>query len=139
MGLRIVSEQLQSGEEPNIPPDEYPDRLRKYIPTEAVSFWLFVSGVIQSTGDDVPKVAILWLLFVIGVVGTFAWTRYQTKEPKKKTAWTQILISCIAFIVWVIATGGPLLQAIPFYQPVYGTLLLAIYTFFVPLIIPPEQ
>jgi len=50
MGLRIVSEQLQSGAEPNIPKDEYPDRLRKYIPTEAVSFWLAVSGMIQSAG-----------------------------------------------------------------------------------------
>jgi hypothetical protein len=91
MGLRIVSEQFQSGAEPNTPPDDYPDRLRKYIPAEAVGFWLAVSGIVQSAADDVPKAGLLWLLFVIGLVFTFGWTRQRTTEPGKPTTWTFII------------------------------------------------
>lgn len=139
MGLRIVSEQFQSGAEPNIPQDEYPDRLRKFIPTEAVSFWLAVSGVIQSGGEQIPKVGLLWFFFVIGLVFTFGWTRRRTTEPSKPTAWTQIWLSCGAFMVWVFATGGPLAVALPFYQPLYGSLLLITYTTAVAFVIPPEK
>jgi hypothetical protein len=139
MGLRIVSEQLQSGVEPNPPKDEYPDRLRKYIPTEAVSFWLAVSGMIQSAGENIPKVGLLWLFFVIGLVFTFGWTRRRTIVPQKPTAWTQILLSCGAFIVWVFATGGSLVVSLPYYQPLYGSLLLITYTTAVAFVIPPEK
>ncbi|MBD2465771.1 hypothetical protein H6G89_32805 [Oscillatoria sp. FACHB-1407] len=139
MGLRIVSEQFQSGAESNIPPDEYPDRLRKYIPTEAVGFWLAVSGMIQSAGDDVPKAGLLWLFFVIGLVFTFGWTRRRTNEPGKPTAWTQIGISCGAFIVWVFASSGLLFSTWESYQPIYGSLLLITYTTAVAFVIPPEK
>ncbi|NJK52728.1 MAG: hypothetical protein HC936_07675 [Leptolyngbyaceae cyanobacterium SU_3_3] len=139
MGLRIVSEQLQSAAEPNIPPDEYPDRLRKYIPTETVSFWLAISSTIQSASDNVPKVGLLWFFFVIGLVFTFGWTRRRTKEPNKPTAWTQIALSCGAFLVWVVATGGSLTDSIPFYHPLYGSLLLITYTTGVAFVIPPEK
>jgi hypothetical protein len=138
MGLRIVSEQFQSGAEPNISPDDYTTRLRKYIPAEAVGFWLAVSGMIQSAGADVPKAGLLWLLFVIGLVFTFGWTRQRTNEPGKPTAWTQIAISCGAFIVWVFADGGPF-ALWAFYKPLYGSLLLITYTTAVALIIPPEK
>lgn len=139
MGLRIVSEQLQSGAEPNIPPDEYFDRLRKYIPTEAVGFWLAASGMIQSAGDDVPKAGLLWLFFVIGLVFTFGWTRQRTEAPGKPTAWTQIGISCGAFLVWVFAAGGPFAASWAFYKPLYGSLLLITYTSAVAFVIPPEK
>jgi len=139
MGLRIVSEQLHVGGEPNPPKDEYPDRLRKYIPTEAVGFWLAVSGLIQSAADDVPKAGLLWLFFVIGLVFTFGWTRRRTQAPEKPTAWTQIWISCGAFLVWVFAAGGPFAASWSSYKPLYGSLLLITYTTAVAFIIPPEK
>jgi hypothetical protein len=138
MGRRIVSEQLQSGVAPNPPKDDYAERLLKYIPAEGVGYWLTVSGIVQTTGDDVPKAGLLWGLFVIGLVGTFLWTRRRTRAPGKPTAWTQIGISCIAFGVWVFAAGGPF-ATLSFYRPVYGALLLPTYTLFASLIVPPEQ
>jgi hypothetical protein len=138
MGRRIVSEQLQSGA-PNVPPDDYANRLMKYIPTEGVGFWLAVSGMIQSAGDDIPKIGMLWLFFVIGLVLTFLWIKRTTQEPSKSIAWTQIGISCGAFIVWVVATGGPLVMSLPFYKPIFGSLLLITYTAFVAYIIPKEK
>lgn len=138
MGLRIVSEQLQTGAEPSASPDDYASRLRKYIPSEAVGFWVAVNGLIQSSADDVPKAALLWLFFVIGLVFTFGWTRRQTNELGKSPAWTQIGISCLGFIVWVVASGGPF-ATWTFYKPLYGSLLLITYTTAVAFVIPPEK
>jgi hypothetical protein len=139
MGRRIVSEQLQSRGAADDAADDYASRLMKYIPTEGVGFWLAVSGMIQSAGNDVPKQGLLWALFVIGLVFTFLWIGRQTKAPGAPTAWTQIGVSCGAFIVWVFATGGPFAASFPFYQPLYGSLLLIIYTTAVGFIIPPEK
>jgi hypothetical protein len=139
VGLRIVSEKFNSSAGESNSADGYVDRLRKYIPSEAVTFWLTVSGMIQSAGDAIPKVGLLWLFFVIGLVFTVAWTRQRTIEPPKPTAWTQIGVSMGSFVVWVLATGGPLATSLPFYQPLYGSLLLITYTASVALIIPPEK
>lgn len=139
MGRRIISDQLQGGGQKGPGPDGYADRLMKYIPTEVVGFWLAVSGIIQSGGAQVPQVGLLWLLFVIGLVFTFLWIRRQTKELGKPTAWTQILISCGAFIVWVVATGGPVAATWAGYQPLYGSLLLITYTTTIAFVVPPEN
>ncbi len=139
MGRRIVSEQLQSGAKSTAQPDDYAERLLKYIPTEAVGLWLTLDGAIQSADNNVPKIPLLWFVFVICLVFTFFWIRQRTKEPKKPTAWTQILISCGAFVVWVFATGGPFAASWEFYRPLYGALLLPIYTVAVGFIIPPEK
>jgi hypothetical protein len=139
MGRRIVSEQLQSGAAPNVPPDDYASRLMKYIPTEAVGFWLAVSGIIQGDGDDISQEGLLWLFFVVGLVFTFFWLRRQTKALGKRTAWTQILLACGAFIVWVFATGGPFATSFAWYRPSYGSLALITYTVVVGFVIPPEK
>ncbi|MFK8184518.1 MAG: hypothetical protein AB8B99_14180 [Phormidesmis sp.] len=139
MSRRIVSEQFQSRAAGNGSPDGYADRILKYIPTEAVGFWLAVSGMIQSAGESIPKLGLLWLFFVIGMVFTFGWTRQQTKRPGQKTAWTQIGISCVAFVVWVLASGGPLTDAWPGYEPLYGSLLLVTYTAAIGFVVPPES
>ncbi|MGK7907501.1 MAG: hypothetical protein AB4040_09775 [Synechococcus sp.] len=138
MGLRIVSEQFESKTAPNIPSDGYSDRLRKYIPTEAVAYWLAVSSMIQSAGDDIPKDILLWIVFAIGLAFTFGWTRMKTDESGKSVAWTQIVLSCGAFVIWVFATGGPF-SAWEWYRPLYGSLALATYTTAIPLVIPPEK
>lgn len=139
MGRRIVSTQFQSGAAVSQPTDDYADRLMKYIPTEAVGFWLAVSGMIQSATESVPKAGLLWLFFILGLLLTCAWTGRQTRVPGKPTAWTQIGLSCVAFVVWVLAAGGPLVATWPGYQPLYGSLLLITYTTAVAFVVPPEK
>ena len=53
-----------------------------------------------------------------------------------RIAITQAIISTGAFAVWVFALGGPF-QHVPG-QPVYGSLLLILYTLVVALIDPKE-
>jgi hypothetical protein len=136
MGRRIVWYAYESGgSETKI--DGYFDRLLKYIPADVVGLWLTGSGLIQGQADHGTRIGLLWLLFVAGLVFSFFWTRKQTTEARQPTDWRQIVLSCGSFVVWVFAIGGPFTE-LPFYQPIYGSLLLLIYTSAIPLLPPPS-
>ncbi len=133
MTRRIVTERLDAGG--GVPVDEYSDKLIKNIPADIVAAWIAVTGLIA--GDpDAPK-TVLWIAFALGVVLTAVWTWRQTTAPNKPTATTQIAISTGSFMVWVFALGGPF-TGLNFYRPLYGSLLLILYTLIVPLVNPPE-
>lgn len=135
MGRRIVWYDYESSEAEG-KKDEYFDRLLKYIPSDVVGLWLAGSGLIQGQAGDQSRAGLLWLLFVVGLIFSFLWTRKQTAESGKPTAWQQIFFSCGSFAVWVFAIGGPFAE-LSFYQPLYGSLLLLIYTSAIPLLPPP--
>ncbi|NJM48278.1 MAG: hypothetical protein HC860_20635 [Alkalinema sp. RU_4_3] len=140
MGRRIVTKQMHSlGTETPAKEDDYATRLMKYVPTESVGFWLAVSGIIQSAEKDVPKAGLLWAFFVIGLVFTYFWIDRETKEAGSEKAWTQIAVSCGAFVVWIFASGGAITESLTSYKPVYGSLLLITYTAAIGFIIPPEK
>lgn len=135
MGRRIVTTEFQANTSTRI--DTYFDKLIKYIPSEIVGAWIAIKGLVAS-GDGIPQNGLLWILFIIFTVLTTAYIFKQTSEPRKKPAKTQILISTVAFIVWAFALGEPF-SSLPFYSPVYGSLLLIIYNLAVPLINLPES
>ncbi len=118
--------------------DGYFDRLVKYIPADVVGLWLTGSGLIQSQGEAIPRLGFLWGLFVAGLALSFFWTRKQTAEAGKPTAWQQVLLSCGSFAVWVFAIGGPFAE-LSWYQPFYGSFTLLLYTSAIPLLPAPKQ
>lgn len=136
MGRRIIWHAYESNE-PEEQIDGYFDRLLKYIPADVVGLWLTGSGLIRSQAENASRVSLLWLLFIVGLVLAFFWTRKQTAEVGKPTAWRQILLACGSFFVWVFAIGGPFAE-VSFYKPLYGSLLLLIYTSAIPLLPPPR-
>ncbi|MEB3123886.1 MAG: hypothetical protein VKL41_22005 [Snowella sp.] len=137
MSRRIVWTEYESSES-EVKIDGYFDRLLKYIPADVVGLWLTGSGLVQSQADNQTRIGLLWMLFVVGLVFSFFWTRKQTAEAKKPTAWQQILLSCGSFFVWVFAIGGPFAE-LSLYKPLYGSLLLLIYTSFIPLLPAPSE
>jgi hypothetical protein len=106
------------------PEDKYKDRLLKYIPAEVVTFYLSLTAIVGAA-TDVPG----WLSWTIFVVGIFA-TPFYLRFYARVSDHTQLSISTLAFIVWVFALGGPF-KEISWYKPVYGGVLLPIFTFFV--------
>ena len=136
MSRRIIWYAYESTE-PEDQIDGYFDRLLKFIPADVVGLWLTGSGLIQSQADDRSRVGLLWILFVAGLVLSVFWTRKQTTEAGKPVAWRQIVLSSGSFIVWVFAIGGPFAE-LSFYRPLYGSLLLLIYTSAIPLLPPPR-
>jgi hypothetical protein len=136
MGRRIISRSLQDGTS-KASVDGYQDRLLKYIPADINAAWLAFTGIIKSAAS-VPQTTVLWILFGILLVLTPIWIWKQTSESRKPNAVTQIVVSTGAFFVWVFALGDPF-ASLSFYQPVYGSVLLILYTLIVAKIIPAES
>ena len=115
-------------------PDTYFDKVVKYIPADIVAAWVAVVGLVKSA-TDVPSGTIMWIAFVAGVLLTAAWTWKQTHQSGQPPAVMQIVISTVAFIVWVFALGTPFSE-LAFYNPLYGSLLLIAFTLTVGLVNP---
>lgn len=137
MGRRIVARRLESTRG-TAQVDTYFDKVIKYIPADVVAAWTVVVSLVTSSGDQFPKATVLWIAYVFGIVMTALWTWKQTQEKNKPSAKTQIAIAAIAFAIWVAALGGPF-DFWPFYQRLYGSLLLIAYTLAVGLVTPPEN
>ena len=112
-------------------PDNYRDRLLKYIPAEIVAIYLALLGVLKAVPPDTTPIAtVQWVVFAAIVLISVPWQR----KIMKITKWQQVAIGSVAFIVWAISLGEPFdttWQA--WYQPVYGTMVMMLYTFLIPL------
>ncbi len=129
---------LASGTKKELPVvDEYRDRLIKYIPAEIVTLYLFVNTVLVAAVDQIPRTTLdilQWCVFGIMLILTFLYQRFTLNIIKK----AQLLIGIISFAIWVFTLGGPFTN-LSWYHPVYGTLLLPIYTFSIALYIPKNK
>lgn len=113
-------------------PDYYLGRLIKYIPGESIVLYQSLSNVLVAS--ERTGTSLHWLVLIIVGVGNilYLWKVAKIHRP------SQIAISAIAFIIWTIALGEPFLS-IPGWDPIYGAILLPLFTFFVPLYHPNEQ
>ena len=105
--------------------DEYFDRLLKYIPGEVVAVYLLVAELLEKlTGKE--QQIIHWLVFAAFCLITwlYLWKKLHVTKVQ------QLLISLIAFIVWVFALGGPF-ALYGWYDALYGAILLPVYTLIV--------
>lgn len=107
----------------------YMDRLLKMIPAEVIS--LYVVGVGLIPKDNLTYLTV-WA--VICFIGLFAVRIWGTGDPTANLSpdWTHIIISAVAFIIWVYSLGslGPFTNIA---DPIIGSLLVLAWTFFVPM------
>ncbi len=129
---RIVSTQRQTTQGADV--DTYFDRIIKYIPADIVGAWVAIMGLIS--GNNASS-TVLWIMFIIMVAITAAWTYKQTRTPFMPPAVTQIIVSTLSFAVWVFALGGPF-ATLPWYRAFYGSLALIVYTLVIGLIVPDK-
>lgn len=108
--------------------DHYTDRLLKYIPAEVVACYVFVQGIMMQLTDPVELEVFQWGVFVVFLIVTYLYLWRILKVRK----FQQLAISVTAFAVWVFALGGPF-ALITWYKPVYGEVLLPVYTLVVAL------
>ena len=104
--------------------DNYMDKLLKYIPAEIVAVYLFVEGLILQQQNPEEISAIYWIVFIAFCILTPLYLWRILKVVKV----TQLLISMIAFVVWIFALGGPFVL-LPWYKSIYGAILLPVFTF----------
>lgn len=116
-----------SEEEVSSKQDDYISRLLKYIPSEVIALYLMLDALIRSTGEI--DFLLYWTIFIFGVIATPLYLWRIQKVNKN----FQLLISTLAFFVWIFAIGGPFVY-LSWYKPLYGGVLLPIYTFLISLI-----
>jgi hypothetical protein len=112
------------------------DKIKEMIPGESAAIYVGGLGVIP---QDQPVAAIVWAL--IGLIITLIVKSQQT-DPRtgaqvsmQNLEWNQIIVSAIAFVVWVYALGGGPFQALGLYVPWIATLLVLGYTYAMPQIL----
>jgi len=111
--------------------DGYMERLLKLIPGETVAMYLFLQGVIQSGLDGETNQLIIWLWAIIAILALG--NIFYLKKYQGVTDNVQILILTIAFFVWIMTIGGPFVY-FDWYQAFMGSVILGLFTFFVPLV-----
>ena len=109
--------------------DAYVDRLLKLIPAEIVAVWVTMRGTLAAAGD-----APIWLQWVAFLV-LLALTPIYLRRTAGITKPAQVWISTGALAVWVFSLGGAPFDtlAAPYFLPIYGAILLPLYTFAAPL------
>ena len=112
-------------------PDTYRDRLLKYIPSEIVAIYLALLGLLKTANPQTtPIVNVQWIIFFIMLAVTIPWQRKIVKIEK----WQQVAIGTVAFAFWAISLGQPFDTSWKdWYQPVFGTMAMMLYTFLIPL------
>jgi hypothetical protein len=112
------------------PVNDYKDRLVKLIPTEIITAYVTLKGLINGAGVAGNKVLLLWIVFGILVVLNPLYLYYITLVKKPG----QILFSSLAFVLWVMVIGGTFTSILGFPAEYIGSILLVIYTLLIPFV-----
>jgi hypothetical protein len=110
--------------------NDYQDRLVKLIPSEIITAYVTIKGLISVAGVTGNKQLLLWIVFGILVILNPLYLFYVTGVKKAG----QIAFSSIAFILWVMVIGGTFTSIIGFPAEFLGSILLVIYTLFIPFV-----
>jgi len=141
--LEGVEAEATQAPEQETKPDNAVTRLAKYIPAEALSAYLTLAGLaamaVPETATPTPEqVAEMryWLLgtLVVTVVFNVLYLSRIWRVERK----SQILTSCVALVVYALATGGPLVQSLHL-PPVLTPFAVAVVTLFLAFFQPPEE
>jgi hypothetical protein len=111
--------------------DNYVSRVAKYIPAEVVAVYLFIEGVLKNA---TTAGWLHWGVFFLLLVLTPIYIWRVTKQDALPPSLAHIIISFFSFAIWVFATGGPFV-GLSWYDPLYGSVLVAIYTLIIPIIV----
>lgn len=109
---------------------DFKDRLVKLIPSEIVTAYVTIQGIISGAGGTGNKPLLLWIIFVI----LFTLTPLYLFYVSRVTKWQQIVFTSIAFVVWVMAVGWPVSSILDFPSALIGSIVLVIYTLTIPFV-----
>jgi small-conductance mechanosensitive channel len=111
-------------------PNDYKDRLVKLIPTEIITAYVTLRGLINGAGEQGNRQLLTWIVFGILVILNPVYLFYVTEVKKAG----QIVFSSIAFVLWVMVIGGTFTTVLGYSAEYLGSILLVIYTLFVPFV-----
>lgn len=123
-----------AGDDNQTPVDGYREKLIKYIPAEVITLYVGLDAMIRGAASAGKlDMTAYWVLFGFCVLATPFYLWRVSKVDK----WLQLLLSTIAFAVWVFALGGPFssIQWVGEHK-VLTAMVLPLYTFIIGLVNP---
>lgn len=112
--------------------DNYLAKVVKYIPGEITAAYVAAAGALETAKSTVPLETMLWVVGAVLFVLSPIWILVATAESNKPRPVFHAVAAPIAFAAWVFALGGPFAFQ-QWYVPVYGTLVLLLATFVIPI------
>lgn len=128
-------------------PQSYTEQILKYIPAEVVAFYipaLAAAVALKPPSNGTAPISaydvVVWVIFGLGLIGTFIYIRKQAEEELKKNqianapyrAKVKAAMSTFAFLFWALYLGGPFANVNGY--ETYGTLAILGFTFLTPAI-----
>ncbi len=113
-----------------IPVSDFKDRLVKLIPSEIVTAYVTLYGLIGDSKVSGKKDILLWI--VVGILFLLNPIYLYFISNVKKSG--QIIFTTVAFAIWVLAIGSPSPPILDFPATFVGSILLILYTLFIPFI-----
>lgn len=129
---QAITQNIVQADSAEVQQDDYKTKVIKYIPTEIVTAYVTLDGIIKASSQATN--AVYWVVFIFLLILTPIYIWRVTSEANQQPAWDQIIVSFFSFFIWVLALGGPFVT-LSWYQPLYPALMLPIYTLIIPVII----
>lgn len=128
-----MGRQIKTSQQPAIAatslPDDYKDKLIKLIPTEIITAYVTIFGMISGTTQG-NKDALLWLVIAVLTIATPLYLIYVSKVQMV----SQVIFTTAAFALWVLATGSPVETIFGYQSTFVGSIFLIMYTVFIPFL-----
>lgn len=121
---------VQNLQDSATPINDFKDRLVKLIPSEIVTAYITLQGLISDHKDNLSTFT--WIVFLSLLILTPLYLFFISDV--KKTG--QIIFTTIAYIIWVLATGGftIMLPSVSILNQFLGSIMLIIYTLIIPFV-----
>lgn len=110
-----------------LPSNAYRERLIKLMPSETVASCIAAISLISTLEAGVLHTVLIWIIFLVGLVGTVFWLIYKMNVKKVM----DIVLASIAFVIYFMTLEGGPFSTIPGYSMVIGSVLLILFTMLV--------
>jgi hypothetical protein len=116
-------------------------KIIKYIPAEIIALeQLLIGGAALLQADTASQTVIGWLSLGLLAFTPF-WFAASTKEAGLPIAWSQVVLSTIAFAIWLFAVESPAIDVLRGFgfpetglDKGLGSLLFAFFVAFTPML-----
>lgn len=109
--------------------NDFKDRLVKLIPSEIITAYVTIQGLIAGAASQNGNTdMLLWIVIAVLLVLTPVYLYYIGNVRK----WEQIIFTAFAFVLWVIVIGSPVKEILGFQSSFIGSIFLVLYTLMIP-------
>ncbi|MGL6095533.1 MAG: hypothetical protein ACRC7O_07025 [Fimbriiglobus sp.] len=130
--------------------ESYFQRVIKLVPAEVVAIYVpiceLIDGRLSTAAAAEPPAsdrvaAVLqwaWPVLCMGILVLIRARFTAGPRPDQKTQWGAVVVSTIAFVVWVYQLGGPF-RAVGWHDPLIGLILMIVASFILPIFYEGEK